>query len=113
MARQEESAIQDVARDVLLILGGALIGAAIALLYAPQSGERTRRQIGRKVEDAKHKAQDVGDDVLSKAEDLRQHVAKQVDEGLDYVGEKRDVFLSNIGALEDKLSSIKKKLVKR
>lgn len=113
MTRHEETMAQDVARDVLLILGGALIGAAIALLYAPQSGERTRRQIGRKVEDARHKAQDMGDDVLSKVEDLRQHVNKQIDEGLDYVGEKRDVFLSNIGALEDKLTSIKKKLAKR
>lgn len=114
MARNEEEfSAGDVARDVLLILGGALIGAATALLYAPQSGTRTRRQISRKVDDVKRGAQDVGDDVLSKVEDLRQHVSKQMDEGLDYVGEKRDVFLNNLSSLEEKLSGIRKKIAKR
>lgn len=109
----EETTAGDVARDILLILGGALIGAAVSLLYAPQTGTRTRREIVRKVDNVKHKAQDIGDDVLSKVEDLRQHVSKQMDEGLDYVGEKRDVFLNNLSSLEDKLGSIRKKIGKR
>jgi gas vesicle protein len=34
------------------LLCGAVIGCAIALLYAPQSGSQTREYIGKKVEDA-------------------------------------------------------------
>lgn len=37
---------------------GAAAGAAIALLYAPQSGERTRRQLRRGMEDAGERIRD-------------------------------------------------------
>jgi gas vesicle protein len=37
---------------------GALIGAGIALLYAPQSGKETRKLIGKKAQLLKDKAQD-------------------------------------------------------
>jgi gas vesicle protein len=36
-------------------LGGAVIGAAAALLFAPESGEKTRRRIKHFVEDEKNK----------------------------------------------------------
>jgi gas vesicle protein len=35
------------------LIVGALIGAAAALLYAPQSGAETRRMVKEKVNDAK------------------------------------------------------------
>lgn len=113
MSRQDETTAGDVARDVLLVLGGALIGAAVALLYAPQSGTRTRKQIHRGVENVGDRARDVGDDVLSKVEDLKRHVSKQLDEGLDYVGEKRDVFLNSLSSLEEKLSGIRSKITRK
>ena len=37
---------------------GAILGASVALLTAPQSGKRTRRQIVRVVNDAKRQASD-------------------------------------------------------
>ena len=37
---------------------GALIGAGIALLYAPQSGEETRRLITERAEELKRQAMD-------------------------------------------------------
>jgi gas vesicle protein len=39
------------ARAIVTSLAAAIVGAGAALLFAPQSGERTRRQIRRKTED--------------------------------------------------------------
>lgn len=41
-------------RTVCISLAAAAAGAGIALLFAPQSGERTRRQIRHKAEDLAH-----------------------------------------------------------
>lgn len=113
MAKEETCTAGEAVRDALLVVGGALIGAAVALLYAPQSGDRTRKQIVRKVEDVKEQAADLGDDILDKVEDLRKNVSRQIEEGKDFVGEKKDVLLSNITSLEEKLVGIRKKIAKR
>ncbi|MFI5207044.1 MAG: YtxH domain-containing protein [Gemmatimonadales bacterium] len=49
------------------LLIGALVGAGVALLFAPQSGEETRRLIRRK---AKH----LTDDAKDRYEDVRHRV---------------------------------------
>jgi len=48
-------------------LAAGVIGAGVALLFAPQSGQRTRRLIRRKAE---RYIQDAGDDVAEKTRDL-------------------------------------------
>jgi gas vesicle protein len=45
---------------------GAILGASIALLTAPQSGKRTRRHIVRAVESARDNAGDGWDEVSSR-----------------------------------------------
>jgi gas vesicle protein len=57
---------------------GVAAGAAVALIYAPQSGEKTRRQLRRGLEDAS--------DYLSDAADnLSDHAEKYVKRGKDIV----------------------------
>ena len=53
---------------------GAIVGAAVALLYAPQSGEKTRKLVAKKAKElkekgleAKEKAQKVFGEVKEKA----------------------------------------------
>lgn len=46
---------------------GAILGASIALLTAPQSGKRTRRHIVQAVEAARDNAEDGWDDVSTRA----------------------------------------------
>lgn len=50
-----------------IVIGG-LVGAATALLLAPQSGEETRAQLGRNTEDFRDRAQDYLGDARERAE---------------------------------------------
>lgn len=49
---------------------GVLVGGAVALLLAPQSGQQTRAQIRESADDALHKLRDSMDDLKTKVEDL-------------------------------------------
>lgn len=71
---------------------GAMIGAGVAMLYAPQSGERTRRDIARRAKrirrDVEGKLEDVRDEVVDRsrrlkesARDLAENVKGEVRDG--------------------------------
>ena len=49
---------------------GVLVGGAVALLLAPQSGQQTRAQIRESADDALHKLRDSMDDLKTKVDDL-------------------------------------------
>lgn len=81
-------------RDVGMFLAGAavgaLVGAGVALLYAPHSGRRTRGKIRRKAEDlaeqAEEKVEDAREDARRTAEDVRrraQESGERIREGLE------------------------------
>lgn len=62
---------------------GAAIGAAIALLYAPESGEDTRRRIGRKFDEHRDKLTESGRDVLDRGKELLEKGRRVADEASD------------------------------
>jgi gas vesicle protein len=66
---------------------GAAAGAAVALIYAPQSGARTRRQIRRGFEDA-------GDYVKETAEMIGTHAGKCMKRGRDVMDNVADTATS-------------------
>jgi gas vesicle protein len=47
---------------------GVAAGAAVALIYAPQTGEKTRRQLRRNFEDASDYIKDTADNLSDQAE---------------------------------------------
>jgi gas vesicle protein len=59
------------------LLLGALIGAGVALLFAPQTGEDTRRLIRKRARRFARDARDRYDDIRDKVRDARDR-AKQV-----------------------------------
>ena len=75
-----------------LFLGLAL-GAGLALLLAPQSGEETRRAIARRARRAQEAAQDFVEDVsgtvAEKFQEVRGSVEERIEATLDTVDRKR------------------------
>lgn len=53
---------------LVAFLAGGLIGAGLALLYAPASGRETREKIGGMAEDLKKKSEQWSGDVKQKVE---------------------------------------------
>jgi len=72
----------NVATKVSYFVAGLGIGAAVALLFAPQSGEDTRKQIAEK-------AQEGTDFVASKSREIRKQAEDIVDQGKDLVSKQK------------------------
>lgn len=58
----------------LAFLLGGLIGAGIALLYAPQSGSETRKDIAKTARKLKRKTVELVDDTIDSMSDLVENV---------------------------------------
>ena len=78
MARYDDDAPSGSALPWFLF--GLGLGAAMGLLFAPQSGAETRRAIGKKVRKLKHLAEDKLEDVMDtgnkKVRKLRENLAE-------------------------------------
>ena len=61
---------------VLGILAGAAIGLSFGLLYAPQSGRRTRRNLQKQAHEIRGRAEHFGETVKERAEEVGGAVAK-------------------------------------
>ena len=72
-----------------LLLGLAL-GAGVALLFAPQSGEETRRAVARRARRAQEAAQDFVGDVSGTVADKFNQVRTSVEERIDATFEAVD-----------------------
>ena len=64
---------------------GVAAGAAIALLYAPQTGAKTRRQLRKGVEDAGDYLEEAGDYLKEQAERFTNEAQKAVKRTRDQV----------------------------
>lgn len=74
-------------------LVGIALGAGVALLLAPQSGEETRREIARRARRAQDAAQDFVEDVsgtvADKFQEVRATVEERIEATLDAVDHKK------------------------
>jgi gas vesicle protein len=74
---------QDNGDRLIWFLTGAALGAAVALLYAPQSGDKTRRLIGKKARAGGDVITDGGRDLMEKGRDLYEQGRKVADEAAE------------------------------
>jgi gas vesicle protein len=74
---------------LLALLGGAVVGAGLALLYAPQSGRRTRQKLRDLAQDAEDQARDLVDKAETCLADAEHKGAEWMQKGQDFVDEKK------------------------
>jgi hypothetical protein len=102
----EHTVVNPAGRGGLLLLGGIVMGAAVGLLTAPRSGERTRRQLVRTAEDLKDQAAKIYGDVTEKLEDLRKGATQKFEDGKKYLDTQRPGFLPRPPGLTNPLNRL-------
>jgi gas vesicle protein len=78
-------------------LGGALAGAAAALLLAPQSGEETRVMLREKGIELGQRAGDLQEQAMGRATELQTKVKQAVEEGKVTATRKKEELLTQVG----------------
>lgn len=67
----------------LLVVAGGVIGAGLALLFAPQSGSRTRKDIYRYSKKAGKRVDEVVDDLAANVSNLVETIGEKTDDLLE------------------------------
>lgn len=100
----------------LMLVAGGLAGAGLALLFAPQSGERTRKDIVRYSRKVRKKAEGVVDDFADAVSDMVETVTEKaeeiLDKGKDMAYDAKKEVLKAIEDGQAKLEKQRAKLVK-
>lgn len=98
----------------LMLLSGGIIGAGLAILYAPQSGKKTRKQIvryGKKVRnEAEETAREAANYVAEMVDNLSDHTSDLVDRGGDIASYWRKNLVDSIENGQKALEKQAKKL---
>lgn len=103
-----------VAAAALLLVAGGIIGAGLALLFAPQSGERTRRDICRTAKRVRSRAEDTVEDLKDSISDLVDTIGDKTDDllekGKDVAGGARKDLMRLIEEGASRLEKFRTKL---
>ena len=70
-------------------LAGAVCGAVVALLYAPNSGQNTRKMIVKKTDETRDALADGGKEIVEKGKDLFERAQKIAGEGAELFDKAR------------------------
>lgn len=97
----------------LALLTGAAIGAGLGMLYAPDSGEETRRKLGESArktqDDLNRRYKETSSNLSHKAKQAKMDFEDRLEETLSSASYKADEILSS---LEEKLEELKKQNAK-
>lgn len=100
----------------LLLIAGGIIGAGVALLFAPQSGKATRKDISRYARKAKRKAEEVADDfsesISRMVDTVGEKTADILDRGKDVAHETKKEILRAIEDGQEKLEKQRSRLAR-
>jgi gas vesicle protein len=100
----------------LLVAAGAILGAGVALVLAPQSGKETRRDIARYARKTGRKIGGVAGEVAEAVTDMAETVEEKADDllgrGKELTKESKEAVLSVIDEGQERLSRQRDRLAK-
>lgn len=100
-----------IAAAALLIVAGGVIGTGLALLFAPQSGSRTRKDILRYSKKVGNRADEVVDDLTANVSTLVEAISEKTDDllekGKDVAGGARKDLIRLIEEGASKLEKLR------
>lgn len=100
----------------LLLVAGGVIGAGVALLFAPQSGKQTRRDIARYSRKARRKAGDLADEfsdaVSGMVETVGEKASEIIAQGKDLAQDAKREVLRAVEEGQEKLEKQKGRLAR-
>ena len=118
MSEREESN-NNVMVGALMLVAGGIIGAGIALMYAPQSGEKTRKGVLRYAKKARRRTQDAveaveefTDQVTDMAEAVGDRASEILGKGKDMAYGAKKGLLKAIAEGEARLEKERARLTK-
>ena len=98
----------------IMLVAGGLIGAGLGLLYAPQTGKKTRRQLGRYGRqvrtDAEEMVRDSADAVRDAMENLSERTGDLVNRGGEVAEEWRRHFMETLENSQKSIDRQRQKL---
>jgi gas vesicle protein len=87
MSRDNQSGSGNV---MLAFMVGAITGAAVALLFAPASGDETREYLGQKAREGRDRAREAAEQSREFYERNRESVATAIDRGREAFQQARE-----------------------
>lgn len=84
---------------VIWFMAGIAIGATVALLYAPATGEQTRRRIVKKTQQGRDAMTESGREMLERGKDMYDRGRKLADDAADMFERGRKIVESTASNL--------------
>jgi len=75
---------------VTFLMIGIGAGALIALLLAPKTGKQMRKELRRRIDDARDSIEDWSDDARDRIQDAKEKLQDAVERGSDWAEDMRD-----------------------
>ena len=106
----------DVMTGALLVLVGAILGAGAAMLFAPQSGRKTRKDIARYARKTSRKVEGVAGEVVGSvagmADAVEEKAEELIEKGKDLSRESREAVLAALNEGQERLGRQRDRLAK-
>ena len=117
MSERDDS--NNVMVGALMLIAGGIIGAGLALMYAPQAGDKTRKEMARFAKKARRRTMDAVDavedfteQVTDMAEAVGDRAAEILDKGKDMAYSAKKGLLKAIAEGESRLEKERSRLSK-
>jgi len=91
---------EDTGGKVIWFVAGIAIGATIALLYAPHSGEVTRRKIAKRTEQGRAALADSGKEMLDRGKEMYEKGRRLADDAAEMFERGRKIVESTASNLK-------------